>query len=410
MALVVGLDIGTTKVCCIAADVQADGSINIIGCGVSPCKGLQRGIVVDIEQTIASIENAVQETQAMAGQPIEAVYVGVTGDHIQSLNRKVDVSITRANREITDYDLDRLLERAKQIALPPDRELLHVIPRHYTVDGQKGVLHPVGMSGSVLEMDVHVVTAGTTFLQNIRQCVKRAGLQIEHLVLEPLASGIAVLSQEERDVGVALVDIGGGTSDLAIFYEGGIFHSGVVSLGGTHVTRDVYVLFQTSAPEEAERIKREAGVVVPEVVPETEVVQYKEMGSLAERKIPRRLLAQVIQARVREILELVRDEIERSDRAKLLTAGVVLTGGGACLPGTVDLAREVFGAMPVRIGTPYRTLGGMAQKVRQPLYATAIGLVLYGAEHVAIDEDAGETSFFSQWLNWFKKWLPKRER
>lgn len=409
MALVVGIDIGTTKVCCIAAEVQTDLSLNVVGFGLTPCKGLQRGVVVDLEQTVYAIEQAVQEVQTMCGQPIESAYVGVTGDHIQSHNRRAEISITRPDREITDADVERLREQIRTMALPPDREILHVITRQYLVDGQPGVVNPIGMSGTHLEADAHVVTAGVTFLQNVQRCVERAGLRIEQMVLEPLAAAMAVLTSEEREVGVALVDIGGGTSDVAIFYQGGIYHSGVVSLGGNHVTRDVYLLFRTAAPEEAERIKKEAGSVLPSLVPENEAVAYSEMGTMVERKIPRKLLAEVIEARVREILELVRDEIHRSDRASTLAAGIVLTGGGSCLSGTVELAREVFDSLPVRQGIPVRSMSGLAQKVREPAYATAVGLVLYGANYVHghARQHAGQGRW-KQVIAWFKRRLPQR--
>lgn len=384
MGIVVGLDIGTTKVCTIVAEVSSEGRFpTVIGFGWSPCKGLQRGVVVDMDQTVQAIENAARAAQTMAGCSLESAFVGVTGDHINSTNTQAVVAITNPHREITESDRQRVLEAAAQVVLPPNREILHLIPRGYIVDGQRGVHNPVGMCGSRLEAETHVVTAGTTFLQNIKRCVERAGLEVEELVLEPLAAGLAVLTPEERETGVALVDIGGGTTDVALFYEGGLCYSGIIPLGGLHVTRDVYTLFRTAVPEEAERIKIDAGSALAELVPDNDRVSYMEMGTQMVRTIPRRLLAEVIQARMEELLELVHQQLLKANReGKMLAAGVTLTGGGARLPGTVELAKRVLNHLPVRIGSPICELGGLAETVRNPAYSTTVGLMLYGANRL----------------------------
>ena len=401
----VALDIGTTKVCCLIARLMADGMIQIVGYGVAPCRGLRQATVVDIDQTVAAIEQAVHDAQSMADIPVHHALVGVTGAHIETIQRRAEIVITRPDREITEEDLERLRFQIQQIALPPDRELLHTLIRSYIVDGQRGIANPVGMSATHLQAEALLVTGGLTFLQNIRRCVERAGLQPQMLVLEPYASGQAVLTPEEREVGVALLDIGGGTTDVAVFLEGSLAFTASVPLGGNHVSRDVYLMFRIASPEEAERVKREYGCALAERVPHDELVSYLEMGTLQQRRVPRRLLTEVIEERMREIFEMAYAKIQRSGLTHRLAAGVVLTGGGACPPCTAELGRQVFESLPVRIGIPtLQTYAagegeiGMAQSIQQPAFATAVGLLLIGAQERMLHPDEGTTQRLWKWF------------
>ncbi len=391
---IVALDIGTTKVCCLVAQPSSTNALQVVGYGVAPCRGLRQGTVIDIDQTVMAIEQAVHDAQAMADLHPNAAFVGVTGAHIETIQRRAEIAITRPDREITEEDLERLRQQVLQIALPPDHELLHTLIRHYIVDNQRGITNPIGMSANHLQAEALLVTGRVTFLQNIRRCVERAGLQPLALVLEPYASGLAVLSPEEREVGVALLDIGGGTTDVAVFMEGGLAFTAIVPLGGNHVSRDVYLMFRIATPDEAERVKREYGCALVERVPDDELVTYPEMGSLQQRRVPRRMLTEVIEERMREIFELAYAEIQRSGLADRLAAGVVLTGGGSCLPCTAELGRQVFGSLPVRIGVPtlsHLTTGerhpGIQESIQQPAFATAVGLLLIGAQERMLHPD-----------------------
>lgn len=408
MTLITGLDIGTTKVCCFTAQCGKDGALQVVGYGVAPCRGLKQGQVVDMEQTVQAIQQAVHEAQTMGDVTITGAIIGVTGEHIESIQRRAEITITRPDHEVLPEDLERLRYHLQQIHLPPDRELLHTLIRQYILDGQLGILNPLGMSASHLQAEATLITGGVTFLQNLRRCVERAGLQVQAMALEPYASGLATLTPEEREIGVALIDIGGGTTDVAVFHENSLLFSSAVPLGGNQVTRDIYIMFRLANPEEAERLKHEFGSALAERVPETERVSYREMGTHEERRVPRRLFTEVIEERMREILELAREELERSGLYDRLAAGVVLTGGGSCLPCTAELGRQMFGALPVRIGTPQALGVALPAALQQPAYATAIGLALYGAQ---ILPDSYSASAPAQlWQNivqiisrWFKR-------
>lgn len=380
MTLITGLDIGTTKVCCVAAQRQADGTLQVVGYGIAPCRGVKQGQVVDMEQTVSAIQQAVLEAQTMGDMPITGAVVGATGEHIESIPRRAEITITRPDREVTQEDLERLRFQLQQVHLPPDRELLHTLIRQYIIDGQSGILNPLGMSASHLQAEATLITGGVTFLQNLRRCVERAGLQVQAMALEPYASALASLTPEEREIGVALIDIGGGTTDIAIFVDNSLMFSSAVPLGGNQVTRDIYIMFRLANPEEAERLKHEFGSALAERVPETERVSYREMGTHEERRVPRRLLTEVIEERMREILEFAREELVRSGLYDRLAAGVVLTGGGSCLPCTAELGRQVFDSLPVRIGAPQARGIALPAALQQPAFATAVGLVLYGAQ------------------------------
>jgi cell division protein FtsA len=407
MTLITGLDIGTTKVCCFTAQRQADQTLRVVGYGVAPCKGVKQGQVVDMEQTVHAIQQAVQEAQAMGDVPITGAIVGVTGEHIESFQRRAEITITRPDREVTQEDLERLRFHLQQIHLPPDRELLHTLIRQYIIDGQSGILNPLGMSASHLQAEATLITGGVTFLQNLRRCVERAGLEVQAMALEPFASGLATLTPEEREIGVALIDIGGGTTDVAVFSEGSLVFSSAVPLGGSQVTRDVYIMFRLADPQEAERLKHEFGSALAERVPETERVSYREMGTHEERRVPRRLFTEVIEERMREILELAREELVRSGLYDRLAAGVVLTGGGSCLPCTAELGRQVFGSLPVRIGTPQQLQGAtLPNALQHPSYATAIGLTLYGAQLLPdTPETLAPVQLWKQLVQTLKRWF-----
>jgi cell division protein FtsA len=333
-----------------------------------------------MEQTVSAIQQAVHEAQTMGELSITGVVLGVTGEHIESIQRRAEITITRPDREVTHEDLERLRYHLQQVHLPPDRELVHTLIRQYILDGQSGILNPLGMSASHLQAEATLVTGGLTFLQNLRRCVERAGLEVQAMALEPLASGLATLSPEEREIGVALIDIGGGTTDVAIFMDGALVYTSAVPYGGNQVTRDLYIMFRLADPQEAERLKHEFGSALAARVPETERVSYREMGTNEERRVPRRLFTEVIEERMREILELAREELERSGLYDRLAAGVVLTGGGSCLPCTTELGRQVFDALPVRLGTPQPREVALPSALQKPAFATAVGLALYGVQ------------------------------
>ncbi|OYT70121.1 MAG: cell division protein FtsA [Armatimonadetes bacterium JP3_11] len=410
MTLITGLDIGTTKVCCFTVRREADGSLQVVGYGVAPCRGLKQGQVVDMEQTVHAIQQAVHEAQTMGDVVITGAVVGVTGEHIESIPRRAEITITRPHREVTHEDLERLRFHLQQIHLPPDRELLHLLIRQYIIDGQSGILNPLGMSASHLQAEATLITGGVTFLQNLRRCVERAGLAVQAMALEPYASGLATLTPEEREIGVALIDIGGGTTDIAVFLEGSMAFSSAVPLGGNQVTRDVYIMFRLADPQEAERLKHEFGSALAERVPETERVSYREMGTHEERRVPRRLFSEVIEERMREILELACEKLERSGLYDRLAAGVVLTGGGSCLPCTAELGRQVFGSLPVRIGTPQLQGTTLPNALQHPSYATVVGLTLYGA-HLFPDttETFAPTHLWKQLVQTLKHWFRRNQ-
>jgi cell division protein FtsA len=375
--LVAGLDIGTTKTCCVVAEVADSGDLIISGVGVSPSNGLKRGIVVDIESTVKSVEDAVTKASRQAGRDIGSVFVGVTGEHITSLNSKGVTAITHSDREINQDDVERALEQSRVIVIPPDRIILHAIPRCYSIDGQNGIKQPVGMSGSRLEVETHIVTGGHTFLQNVEKCVTRAGLALDDMVLEPIATGMAVVLPAEKTLGVCLVDIGGGTSDIAIFQGGEIFYSAVIPVGGAHVTNDIAKLLRISV-EDAERAKIDHGTTQVNLVGENEKFPIHQIGSDDPKALRKRGLCEIIEARMQELFQLVQKEIMKSGCHDLIPAGLVLSGGGSRLRGTPECAGGILG-MPVRIGKPAR-LGGLGDSVTNPVYATAVGLVQYGLQ------------------------------
>ncbi|MGV8073925.1 MAG: cell division protein FtsA [Syntrophobacteraceae bacterium] len=370
--LIVGLDLGTTKICAVVGEITSEG-INIVGVGTYPSIGLRGGVVVNIDQTVHSIRKAVEEAELVAGCEISAVYAGVAGTHVQSLNSHGVIAVK--NREVCQTDIDRVLDAAKTVALPYDRQVLHVLPQQYIVDDQEGIQNPLGMNGVRLEAKVHIITGVVSAVQNIIKCCEKAGLQVLDVVLESLASSESVLDPDEKHLGVALVDIGGGTSDLAIFLDHAIRYSCVVGLGGNHITSDISVGLRTSM-DEAEKIKKKFGCAIPELTNSQDMIEVGSVGGQKPRQLAQSILTQIIEARVEEILKIIDWELVRSGYVESLHAGVVLTGGVALLQGIRELAEKVFD-VPVRIGVPYR-FGGLGDVVKNPIYATATGLLLYG--------------------------------
>ncbi len=375
---VVGLDIGTTKVCTLVAEIEEQGRINIVGVGNSLSGGIRKGVVVDIDSASQAIADSVEKARAMSGFDISRVVVGVTGEHVASLNSRGVIAITHANREITEDDVARVHDQSRVIVLPPDREIIHAIPRSYSIDGQGGIRFPVGMSGTRLEVETHIVTGAVTFLQNVAKCVHKAGLEIEATVLEPIATAEAVLLQDEKNLGVCIADIGGGTTDIAIFVNGDIYFTSAIPVGGSHVTNDISVGLRASR-DESERIKLTEAAAMGSLINPDDVFEVVSLGSDDARLLPRRILAEIVEPRMQELFSLVKQEILKSGYYNLLPAGIVLSGGGSRLAGAGELCQLVTG-MPTRIGTP-RDVGGVADTLHSPVYATAVGLVQYGANH-----------------------------
>ncbi|MBV9867642.1 MAG: cell division protein FtsA [Abitibacteriaceae bacterium] len=370
---VVGLDIGTTKVCTVVGQGDAQGKITILGVGVVPSRGLKKGVVIDVEDTVAAIRESVERARHMAGIEFSTAVAGVTGDHIQSSNRRGTVTVAGAEQVITQDDVERVLAAAN-MDVPRDREIIHSLPRDFAVDGHRGVRRPVGMCGQRLEVETHVVTGTASFLQNVVQCVERAGLNVEALVLEPIATSEAVATADERELGVILIDIGGGTSDIAVFQDGSIIFSDVLSVGGNHVTRDISIGLRTPL-DIAERLKIERGVASPALIGHGEALEVVTAGSGERLRLPRAILGEIIEARMSELFEMARDVITAAGIQKRVPAGVVLTGGGALLPGAIELAQQIFDS-PVRLGRPIE-LSGWSDQVDNPQFSTAVGLLRF---------------------------------
>jgi cell division protein FtsA len=373
--IVVGLDIGTTKVCAVVATADELERINVLGVGVAESDGLNRGVVVNIDRTVNAVKDAVEEAERMAGVSVRNVIVGIAGDHVQSFQSRGVVTISNKDGEITESDVERLLEDTTHVAMPADREILHVIPQEFIVDGQDGVADPVGMSGVRLEANVHIITGLVSAAKNIYRCIEKAGYHVQDIVLEPLGSSFAVLHQDEKEVGVALIDIGGGTTDIAVFEDNTIRHTAVVAVAGNKVTDDIRKGLGVMR-DQAEDLKCQYGVAMAEMAEDTEI-KIPGIGGRGEKRIGRSTLAQIIQPRLEEILEIAAIEIKRSGYSRHLSAGVVLTGGGSLVPGTDELAAEILG-LDARIGRPMGLTAGLVQEVSDPKFATGVGLVIYG--------------------------------
>lgn len=397
---VVGIDFGTTKICVVVGQIMPDG-LEIIGIGKQPALGMRKGVVVNIPTTVEAVKKAVEVAELMAGCKISSAYVGIAGGHIKGFNSQGVVSIK--NKEVTPQDVERAIDAAKAVAIPLDREVVHVIPQEFVVNDQEGVRDPIGMSGIRLESRVHIVTGAVSSAQNIVKCTNQAGIHVSDIVLEPLASAEAVLSSDEKELGVALVDIGGGTTDIAIFVRGSVVHTGVVTMGGSHITNDIAVGLRTSI-QDAETIKIRSGCSMASMLPSEQIIEVPGVGGKKSKEISRSVLAKIIEPRVEEILSLVNQEIIDSGYKHLLSSGIVLTGGASLLEGACELA-EFVTELPVRRGGP-QGVGGLTDVVSSPIYATAVGLLLYGHRNrsqVSIPAHSEKT--YGKIVNRMKAWL-----
>jgi cell division protein FtsA len=397
--MIVGLDIGTSKVVAIVGELTPEKEVEIIGIGSHPSKGLKKGVVVNIESTVQSIQRAIEEAELMAGCEIHSVYAGIAGSHIRSLNSHGIVAIR--DREVFQPDIERVIDAAQAVAIPADQKILHILPQEFVIDTQEGVKEPLGMSGVRLEAKVHLVTCAVNAAQNIEKCIKRCGLEVEDIILEQVASGFSVLTEDEKDLGVCLVDIGGGTSDIAIFTDGAIRHTAVIPIAGDQVTNDIAMALRTPTPN-AEEIKIRYACALASLAGENETIKVPSVGDRSDRDLSRQALAEVVEPRYDELFTLIQAELRRSGFEDLVAAGIVLTGGASKMEGVVELAEEIF-HMPVNIGMPHG-VSGLADIVRNPIYSTAVGLLQYGAKQqgdgLVIPSNAGMESVVGRVKNW----------
>jgi len=398
--LVVGLDIGTTKICAIVGSLTDEG-LDIVGIGTSPSRGLRKGVVINIESTVGAIQKAIQEAELMAGCEIKSVFAGIAGGHIKGFNSQGVIAIK--NREVNNDDIRRVIDAAKAIAIPMDREVIHILPQEFIIDDQDGIKEPLGMSGVRLEAKVHIVTGAVASAQNIIKSCNRAGVDVADIVLEQLASSEAVLSGDEKELGAAIIDIGGGTTDIAIFVDGAIKHTSVLSLGGNHLTNDIAVGLRTPMAD-AEKIKQAYGCCLSSMVGKDETIEVPSVGGREPRVLSRQLLAEILEPRVEEIFTLVNREIVKSGFEDLIASGVVITGGSSILPGMPELAEQVFN-LPVRRGTPL-DIGGLTDVVNSPVYATGVGLVKYGSRNMQTRNfSIGQENVFDKVVRRMKEWF-----
>lgn len=401
--MIVGLDIGTSKVVAIVGEVASDGSVEIVGIGSHPSKGMKKGVVVNIESTVQSIQRAVDEAELMAGCQIHSVFVGIAGSHIRSLNSHGIVAIK--DQEVVSQDLERVLDAARAVAIPADQKVLHVLPQEYVIDSQEGIKEPQGMSGVRLEAKVHLVTCAVNAAQNIEKCIRRCGLEVEDIILEQLASSYSVLTDDERELGVCLVDIGGGTTDIAIFTEGSIRHTGVIPIAGDQVTNDIAMALRTPS-QHAEEIKIRYACALTQLAGADQTIKVPSVGDRPPRDLSRQSLAEVVEPRYDELFTLIQAELRRSGFEDLIPSGIVLTGGTSKMEGAAELAEEIF-HMPVRVGYP-QSIEGLAEIVRNPVYSTAVGLLLYGIRHGGDLHHSGrsrtpDTSLWSRITQWVRE-------
>ncbi|MDP4598051.1 MAG: cell division protein FtsA [Pseudomonadales bacterium] len=399
--MIVGLDIGTSKVVSIVGEVSPEGGVEIIGIGSHPSRGLKKGVVVNIESTVQSIQRSVEEAELMAGCQIHAVYAGIAGSHIRSLNSHGIVAIR--DREVFQPDIDRVIDAAQAVAIPADQKILHILPQEYVIDNQEGVKEPLGMSGVRLEAKVHLVTCAVNAAQNIEKCIRKCGLEVEDIILEQLASGYAVLTEDEKELGVCVVDIGGGTTDIAVFNDGAIRHTAVIPIAGDQVTNDIAMALRTPT-QNAEEIKIKYACALASLAGENETIKVPGVGERGDRDLSRQALAEVVEPRYDELFTLIQSELRRSGFEDLIAAGIVLTGGSSKMEGVVELAEEIF-HMPVRIGRP-QGVTGLTDIVRNPIYSTAVGLLLYGAKQQQVSNRVVvSTMGLSSFMGKIKSWI-----
>ncbi len=398
--IMVGLDIGTSKVVAIVAELGLEGEIDIVGIGSHPSKGLKKGVVVNIETTVDSIQRAIEEAELMAGCQIERVYAGIAGSHIRGLNSHGIVAIR--DKEVFQADIERVIDAAQAVAIPADQKVLHVLPQEYVIDDQEGVKEPLGMSGVRLEAKVHLITCAVNAHQNIEKCIRKCGLEVEDIILEQLASGYAVLTEDEKDLGVCLVDIGGGTTDIAIFSEGAIRHTAVIPIAGDQVTNDIAMALRTPTPN-AEEIKIKYACALGSLAQENETIKIPSVGDRSDRDLSRQALAEVVEPRYEELFSLVQAELRRSGFEDLVAAGIVLTGGTSKIEGAIELAEEIF-HMPVSLGKP-KNVAGLSDIVRNPIYSTAVGLLHYGAKQQTRGSANNPKQKSDGLINQFKSWF-----
>jgi cell division protein FtsA len=400
--LIVGLDIGTSKIVAIVAEILPEGRLEIIGMGQAPSRGLKKGVVVNIESTVNAIQRALEEAELMADCKIREVYTGIAGSHIRSINSHGMVAIK--DKEVSQSDVDRVIETARAVIIPTDQQVLHILTQEFIIDGQEDVREPLGMSGVKLEVKVHIVTGAISAAQNIIKCVRRCGLEVRDLILQPLASSMAVLSEDEKDLGVCLVDIGGGTTDIAVFTGGAIRHTSVIPIAGDQITNDVAMALRTPTAD-AEDLKVKYGCALRQLADAKEMIEVLGVGDRPARQLSRQTLAEVIEPRVEELYSLVQAELRRSGFEELLSSGIVITGGSSAMEGMAELGEEVF-HMPVRLGMP-QYVGGLAEVVRNPRFATGVGLLLAGMDqhqrhHLATMQNGSVTQIFNRMKSWFQ--------
>ena len=400
--LIVGLDIGTSKVVAIVGEVTVEGEIEIIGIGTQPSRGLKKGVVVNIESTVQSIQRAVEEAELMAGCQIRSVYAGIAGSHVKSINSHGIVAIK--DKEVTAADVSRVIDAAKAVAIPADQRILHVLPQEFLIDNQEGIRDPISMSGVRLEARVHLVTGAVSAAQNIIKCVRRCGLEVDDIILEQLASSASVLTDDEKELGVCLVDIGGGTTDIAIFTEGAIRHTAVIPIAGDQVTNDIAVALRTPT-QYANDLKIKYACALRQLAAEDETIEVPSVGDREPRRLSRQTLAEVVEPRYEELLSLVQAELRRSGFEEICAAGIVLTGGSSKMEGVIELAEEIF-HMPVRLGVPQH-VSGLVDVIRNPIHATGVGLLLFGNKQqtsfssMELEENAGD-SLWRRMRSWFQ--------
>jgi cell division protein FtsA len=400
--LLIGLDIGTSKVVAIVGELSSENTLEVIGIGSHPSRGLKRGVVVNIESTVQSIQRAIEEAELMSGCEINTVYAGIAGSHVRSLNSHGIVAIR--DKEVSSGDIDRVIDAARAVAIPADQKVLHVLPQEFLIDSQEGIREPIGMSGVRLEAKVHLVTGAVSAAQNIVKCVQRCGLDVEDVVLEQLASSFSVLTEDEKELGICLVDMGGGTTDLAVFRGGAIQHTAVIPIAGDQVTNDIAISLRTPT-QHAEEIKIKYACALSQLANLDETIEVPSVGDRPPRRLARQTLAEVVEARYEELFSLVRDELRRSGFEELIAAGLVLTGGSAKMEGAVELAEEIF-HVPVRLGVP-QYVEGLVEVVRNPIHATGVGLLIYGKEAVQAEPEraadrAGMPGMFQKMGKWFQ--------